>query len=173
MLKLIVNTYGEDKPGLVSDLSGIIYSLNGNILESKMVRLENIFTIIMAIEIPKKNKSKLEHKIKSIEGLNSTINILDKFDINKKSNKFIFSLECLDSEGIINHFTNFFNKHKINIEELNTTITNAPTTGSLLFNLDSVITVPENFDLENLNSNLELLSGKYNVTYKLLLLESE
>ena len=54
MLKLIVNTYGEDKPGLVSDLSGIIYSLNGNILESKMVRLENIFTIIMAIEIPKK-----------------------------------------------------------------------------------------------------------------------
>ena len=58
MLKLIVNTYGEDKPGLVSDLSGIIHSLNGNILESKMVRLENIFTIIMAIEIPKNNKSK-------------------------------------------------------------------------------------------------------------------
>ena len=68
MLKLIVNTYGEDKPGLVSDLSGIIYSLNGNILESKMVRLENIFTIIMAIEIPKNNKSKLEHEIKSIKG---------------------------------------------------------------------------------------------------------
>ena len=68
MLKLIINTYGEDKPGLVSDLSGIIYSLNGNILESKMVRLENIFTIIMAIEIPKNNKSKLEHEIKSIKG---------------------------------------------------------------------------------------------------------
>ena len=59
MVRLIINTYGEDKPGLVSDLSGIIHSLNGNILESKMVRLENIFTIIMAIEIPKNNKSKL------------------------------------------------------------------------------------------------------------------
>ena len=173
MLKLIVNTYGEDKPGLVSDLSGIIYSLNGNILESKMVKLENIFTIIMAIEIPKKNKSKLENKIKSIKGLNSTIDILNKFDISKKSTKFIFSLECLDSEGIINHFTNFFNKQKINIEEMNTTITNAPTTGSLLFNLDSVITVPENFDLKNLNTNLDLLSEKYNITYKLLLLKSE
>ena len=92
MLKLIINTYGEDKPGLVSDLSGIIHSLNGNILESKMVRLENIFTIIMAIEIPENNKSKLEHKIKSIEGLNSTLDILNKFDINKKSTKFVFSL---------------------------------------------------------------------------------
>ena len=56
---------------------------------------------------------------------------------------------------------------------MNTTIANAPTTGSLLFNLDSVITVPENFDLENLNSNLDLLSEKFNVTYKLLLLKSE
>ena len=173
MLKLIINTYGEDKPGLVSDLSGIIHSLNGNILESKMVRLENIFTIIMAIEIPKKNKSKLENKIKSIKGLNSTIDILNKFNISKKSTKFIFSLECLDSEGIINHFTNFFNKQKINIEEMNTTITNAPTTGSFLFNLDSVITVPENFDLKNLNTNLDFLSEKYNITYKLLLLKSE
>ena len=85
MIKLIVNTYGEDKSGLVSDISGIIYSLDGNILESKMVRLENIFTIIMAIEIPNKNKSELENKIKSIKGLNSTIDILNELNISKKS----------------------------------------------------------------------------------------
>ena len=49
MVRLIINTFGEDKPGLVSDISGIVYSLNGNILESKMVRLENIFTIIFSL----------------------------------------------------------------------------------------------------------------------------
>ena len=173
MVRLIINTFGEDKPGLVSDISRLIYSLNGNILESKMVRLENIFTIIMAVEIPKKNKLELKNKINSMKNLESTINSLNAFNINKTSDKYIFSLECLDSEGIINHFTNFFNEEKINIEEMNTTTTNAPTTGSLLFNLDSIISIPENFDMGKLKSNLDLLSEKYNVTYKILMLKSK
>ena len=173
MVKLIINTYGEDQPGLVRNISEIIYSLNGNILESKMVKLENIFTIIMAIEIPKINKLTLENKIKSINGLSSTVNILHSLNINKKFNKYIFSLDCIDSEGIINYFTSFFNKEKINIEEMNTTLTNAPITGSLLFNLDSVISIPQRLDLDKLKSMLDLLSEKYNVSYKLLLLESE
>ena len=93
--------------------------------------------------------------------------------VDKKSDKYILSLECLDSEGIINHFTNYFNKEKINIEEMNTTTTNAPTTGSLLFNLDSIINIPENFNMDKFKSSLDLLSEKYNVTYKILLLKSE
>ena len=173
MVRLIINTFGEDKPGIVSDISGIVYSLNGNILESKMVRLENIFTIIMAVEIPKRNKLELKNKINSMNNLESTINSLNSFNINKKSDKYIFSLECLDSEGIINYFTNYFNKEKINIEEMNTTTTNAPTTGSLLFNLDSIINIPENFNMDKFKSSLDLLSEKYNVTYKILLLKSE
>jgi len=173
MIKLILNSHGEDKPGLVGNISGIIYSLNGNILESKMVRLENIFSIIMAIEIPKKNKSKLDSKINSIIDLNSTIKTLNEFTVNKKSIKYIFTLECIDSEGIISHFTNYFNEKKINIEEMNTTISYAPTTGSLLFNLDSIIIVPTRLDLKRLQSKLNLLSEKFNVNYNLLLLKSK
>ena len=82
MVRLIINTFGEDKPGLVRDISGIVYSLNGNILESKMVRLENIFTIIMAVEIPKRNKLELKNKINSMNNLESTINSLNSFNIN-------------------------------------------------------------------------------------------
>ena len=64
MIKLFLNTYGIDKPGLISDISKLIYSVNGNIIESKMVRLENIFTIVMSFEIPSDKKSILQdHKL--------------------------------------------------------------------------------------------------------------
>jgi len=173
MIKLILNSHGIDKSGLVNKISGIVYSLNGNILESKMVRLENIFSIIMAIEIHENNKLELKNKINSITSLNSTIKTLDEFNLNENDIKYVFTLECLDNEGIINHFTNYFNENNINIEEMNTTITYAPTTGSLIFNLDSIIAVPKKIKFEKLDIKLDLLSEKFNVNYNLLLLKSK
>ena len=173
MIKVILNANAKDRPGIVSEMSGVIFSLNGNIVESKMLRLENIFSVIMAIEIPKKNKDKLDKKIKSIKNLNYTIQALDSFDENNDLDKYLFTLECLDNEGIINHYTNYFNNQNINIDEMNTTTICAPTTGSLLFNLDSIISVPGKINMEKLDLKLNSLSEKFNVSYNLLLLKSK
>tara|TARA_Y100000590_G_scaffold359198_1_gene414952 strand:+ start:1257 stop:1778 length:522 start_codon:yes stop_codon:yes gene_type:complete len=173
MIKVILNANAKDRPGLVSEISGVIFSLNGNIAESKMLRLENIFSVIMAIEIPEKNKNKLDKKIRTIKNLNFKIQALDSFDEINDSYKYLFTLECLDNEGIINHFTNYFNNENINIDEMNTTTICAPTTGSLLFNLDSTITVPKKMNMEKLQLKLNSLSEKFNVTYNLLLLKSK
>ena len=173
MVKLLLTTHGIDKPGLISDISKIIYLVNGNIIESKMARLENIFTIIMSIEIPVKNKIIFKEKMKSIKGLQSTINTLDSFNDNNNYNQYKFSLECLDREGIINHFTTSFSKQQINVKEMDTTTTNAPITGIVLFNLDSIISIPKQLDIDELKNSLNILSEKYNVKYQLLLFESK
>ena len=173
MVKLLLNTHGLDKPGLISEISKIIYLVNGNIIESKMARLENIFTIIMSIEIPVKNKTVFKEKMKSIKGLQSTINTLDSFNDTNNYNQYKFSLECLDNEGIINHFTTSFSKQHINVKKMDTSTINAPITGIILFNLDSIISIPKQLDIDELKNSLNILSEKYNVTYQLLLFESE
>ena len=173
MIKLFLNTYGIDKPGLISDISQLIFSVNGNIIESKMVRVENIFTIVISCEIPPKNKSLLQDKIKSIKDLHTTIDTLDSFIKNSDYKEYKFSLECLDSEGIINHFTTFFSLQNINVDEMNTTTTNAPITGSILFNLDAVLSIPQNVSKDELINSLNILSEKYTVKYDLLLFKPE
>ena len=173
MIKLFLNTYGVDKPGIVSDISKLIYSVNGNIIESKMVRLENIFTIVMSFEIPADNKSILQDKIKSINDLHTTIDNLDSFIKKSNHKEYKFSLECLDSEGIVNHFTTFFRLQNINVDEMDTTTTNAPITGSILFNLDAVLSIPQDINKDELIISLNILSEKYNVKYDLLLLKPE
>ena len=78
---------------------------------------------------------------------------------NSNYKKYIFSLECADNEGIIHHFTKYLNQKKINIEEMNTSIINAPITGSILFSLKSIIYIPKDLNVNELKSKLNMLSG--------------
>ena len=169
--KIIINAFGADKPGIVSNISGIIASFNGNIENSKMVRIETMFTIIMVVIIPKKNKQLLLEKFNNIKELNSSIHSVRSFKLPSNYKKYIFSLECADNEGIIHHFTKYLNQKKINIEEMNTSIINAPITGSILFSLKSIIYIPKDLNVNELKSKLNMLSEQYNVDYNLLFLK--
>jgi len=171
--KIIINAFGTDKPGIVSNISGMIASIGGNIENSKMVRIETMFTVIMIVTIPQKNKKLLLKHINKIEGLNSVINNIRSSNSLSNYKKYNFLLECIDNEGIIHHFTKYLNQKKINIEEMNTSTINAPITGSTLFNLESIICIPKDLDINKLKSRLNILSEKYNVNYRLLLFESK
>ena len=125
MKKIIINTFGNDQPGIVSKISGMVSELNGNIIKSEMVTIDSIFSVIMIINIPIKNEKILIDKINQVKELYSTIKHLDIKENNVNNyNKYSFSLECLDNEGIIYHYTNYFNLKKINVEEMNTSTDN-------------------------------------------------
>ena len=83
MKKIIVNTFGNDEPGIVSKISGLVSALNGNIVKSEMVKIDNIFSIIMIINIPNENEKTLIDKINRISKLYSTVKNIDSEEINK------------------------------------------------------------------------------------------
>ena len=167
--KIIINAFGIDKPGIVSNISGLIANSNGNILTSKMVRVETMFTIIMIISISKKNKNHLIKKINNIKDLKSFVRNIEPFNTPDNYRKYNFSIECIDNEGIIHHFTKYLNKEKINVEEMYTSLTNAPVTGSELFSLQSIVSIPKDLDISKLKLKLNSLSEENNVNYKLIL----
>ena len=78
MLKVIINAFGPDRPGIVYKLSRIIFSLKGNIEESKMIRLESDFTLLMLIALPDINFSLLEEKLNNLANLNISFKITKK-----------------------------------------------------------------------------------------------
>ena len=55
MINVIINAFGPDKPGIVYKLTKLIFSAQVNISESKMIRLESDFTLLMLITIPENN----------------------------------------------------------------------------------------------------------------------
>ena len=59
MKHLIIKGIGPDKFGIVSRISGIVTSNDGNIEESRMIRLGSEFSIIMMIAIPENSVKNL------------------------------------------------------------------------------------------------------------------
>ena len=174
MRKLIINSFANDQPGIVSKISGIISLYNGNIIKSKMMKIDNIFSAIIIVHIQPNNKNSLIKKIHQISELNSIVKDIDVIENNKINYKlYSFSLECIDNEGITHHFTKYLNNQKINIEKMNTSTVNAPITGITLFKLDSLLCIPSDLIIKDIKKNLKKLSEKFNVTYNISLFKSK
>ena len=66
MKNFIVYISGLDRMGFISDISKEISHLNGNIETSKMVRLENEFSMLILIEAEKTTKKSLYLDLKKM-----------------------------------------------------------------------------------------------------------
>ena len=164
--KLIISASGPDRKGIVSEISSIINQCDGNIETSRMIRLEEQFSILILIEIENKNVENLKNKIKKIENLKIDINITNSLDKIYK-NKFHLYINGADNEGIVYSFSNYFSKLNINIEEVSTSIKNAPVSATPLFMMDLIITTSEEINENKLIEDLNKISEKLGVEVNL------
>ena len=164
--KLIISAFGPDRKGIVSEISSIINKCNGNIETSRMVRLEEQFSILILIKIENKDIEILKNKIEKIENLNIATNTINRSNKIYK-NKFHLYINGADNEGIVYSFSNYFSKLNINIEEVNTNIKNAPVSATPLFMMDLIITTSEKINKNKLIEDLNKISEKLGVEVNL------
>ena len=164
--KLIISAFGPDRKGIVSEISSIINKCNGNIETSRMVRLEEQFSILILIKIENKDIEILKNKIEKIENLNIATNTINRSNKIYK-NKFHLYINGADNEGIVYSFSNYFSKLNINIEEVNTNIKNAPVSATPLFMMDLIITSAEEVNKNKLIEDLNEISEKLGVEVNL------
>ena len=160
MNRIIITAIGADKPGLVDQISSIIKENNGNIENSKMIKIENQFAMIIDF-LSSNDLDTIKTKLQYIEELEITYKLAEISKENNKTNKYIIT--GADNQGIINKVSNFFSKRNINIVEVNTYIESAPTTGSPLFNMEITITYNDNHNIDELYSKLSNLCENLNL----------
>ena len=164
--KLIISASGPDRKGIVSEISSIINQFNGNIETSRMIRLEEQFSILILIEIENINTKNLKNKIESIENLKVDINTTSSLNKEYK-NKFHLYINGADNEGIVYSFSNYFSKLNINIEEVSTSIKNAPVSATPLFMMDLIITTSEEINENKIIKDKNKISEKLGVEVNL------
>ena len=167
MNKIIITAIGTDKPGLVNKITSIINGNNGNIDNSKMIKIEDQFAMIIEFSIPNK-KNDIESKLNSIEDLKIYSKLVKDYDLIKKSTKTYLIIGS-DDQGIVNTISHYFEKNNINIIEVDTFIQQAPITGSPLFNMRIVIEYnKKSIDIDKTTKDLIELSDSLNLDTKLL-----
>lgn len=159
--KLIISATGLDRKGIVSDISKIISDFKGNIEISRMIRLGEQFSLMILIVIQTDKIDSLSKALNEIDKLNFSI-FSTKSPRKSYSKSFQIFINGADNEGIVYAFTKHFENEPINIEEVNTSIENAPMSASPLFMMHLIISSDK-----DLIKNDTFLSGLNNLADKL------
>ena len=133
MNRIIITAIGQDKPGLVNKITSIINKNNGNVDNSKMIKIENQFAMIIDFS-SLDNIDNLESDLNLIQDLKIAYKIIKESKVTKKFFK-TFLMMGGDDQGIIDTISDYFRENNINIVEIDTFIELAPITGSPLFNM--------------------------------------
>ena len=168
MIKIIINAFANDKPGLVSKITKIIRRNHANIEISKMIQLESDFTLLLLIEIDEINVKSLINELQNIQGLKINYKKTEKKQSEKKYNNYLFKVSVADSEGIIYLFSNLFKQYNINIVDMDSYIKNAANTGYPIFFLKSNIIIPAKCNIKKLSDDLDEIAQNNNIEYKLV-----
>ena len=166
MNKIIITAIGTDEPGLVDKISSIINQNEGNIENSKMIKVCNQFAMIIDFSYLH-NIDIIKTELGEIKDLEVTYRSVHNLGVSKKYYKK-YIIKGADDQGIVNKVSNFFSNHDINIIEIDTFLESAPITGAPLFNMKITISYNKSNNMPNIDSELINLCDNLNLDIKIL-----
>eukprot|EP00899_Mesostigma_viride_P012571 jgi/Mesvir1/21314/Mv15934-RA.1 len=175
---MVVTAVGPDRPGIVSSLTKAALSHGANVEESRMTKLGGDFAIIMMVSVDRAASTKhkaLESSLTNIQGLKVFCHWSTDTDARKQARRRYrhLSVSGADDAGLVYKVTEFLAGQDVNIENMETSTTEAPFGGTTLFELESTIGLPTEMSTSSLAEELDKLSTKLGVDIQLSNLKQE
>ena len=142
---LVISALGQDRAGLVAELSHIVMSAGCNIEDSRMSILGGEFAIIMLISGAWNNIAKLEDNLPATAeklGLLLSSRRTQVRDLSREEIPYTIEVISLDHPGVVQQIAGFFSKRNINIHDMYTSCHRAAHTGSPMFTLSMTVEIP-------------------------------
>lgn len=169
MTTLVLTVLGDDRPGLVDALSGLVSDHGGSWERSQMARLGGKFAGIVQIVVPDGEVDELTAALSALEmdGLLHVTVSGAGTEPEPSRRHYAVSLVGTDQPGLVHAISSALAAAGASIEELDTEITEAPMTGGPLFEAFASFTLPDSADIEVLRASLEDLAGHLMVDIEL------
>jgi glycine cleavage system transcriptional repressor len=151
--KLVISALGADRPGIVDELSKIIFKHSLNIEDTRMTVLGGEFAALLLISGEQSALDALLTQANDIEQtLQMRLLIKTTTEAAHSENTIPYAVEvaALDHPGIINNIASFFSSRSINIVNMHTERYSAPHTGSPMFALYMTIGIPADTNIAKL-----------------------
>jgi glycine cleavage system transcriptional repressor len=144
---LVISALGEDRIGLIDELSRVILECDCTILDSRMTLLGKELAIILLAQGNWNTLAKLEVQLKRLEQPLGMTFTTKRTDLRKQRVNYLpYAVEVvsINQVSIVYSLTNFFSSRSISIEDLVTRSYSAPHTGAPMFSVNIVIGIPAN-----------------------------
>jgi len=154
---LVMTVIGEDRPGLVDSLAGVVALHGGNWLESRMARLGGQFAGILRVELPAENAAALEEGLRALQARGLTVSVhADRLGA-RRAGERLSSLEIVgqDRPGIVREISRVLAQRDVNVEKLDSECASAAMSGETIFKARATIGLPIGCNLAELRQELE------------------
>lgn len=168
MAALVLTIIGDDRPGLVSAVSGVVRAHGASWEQSQMARLGGKFAGILLVDVPDGHVDALAADLGELreEGLQV---ILEQTGETVEQETSLLRLDLLgaDRPGIMAEISAVLAESGVGIEELSTGVREAPMAGGMLFEVRAVLAAPASVGTDELRRTLEALADELMVDLSL------
>ncbi len=164
---LVMTITGNDRVGLVEEITKVVLDFGGNVDSSKMARLGGEFAMLMLVSVPATQFENLREGVRGLqdEGYKVVTRETERGASAKFSgwNSFEIQVNGADNEGLIHEITSHLAELGVSIETMDTGMEPAPMSGGMLFTMTAVILAPPHLDLDTLQDELEEVGDQLNI----------
>ncbi len=172
--QMVISVMSKDRPGIIADVTGVIFDLSGDLAELNQSILCGYLTMILIATFedevtPEDVIAKMSH-VKSETRLNIIVRKMDtpvEISQNRIPKKtYIVTAQGKNKSGLVYGISSFCYKRNINILDLSTTLKDDQYTMILqldLTNVESILEVREDLDRYSEETGLHVMMQHYDI----------
>jgi glycine cleavage system regulatory protein len=158
----IITFIGDDRPGLVEQLSGVIEQNGGNWHESQLSQLGGKFAGLVLIYLAEDRAQQLETALKalSVSGISVRVTPTGPGSKTPSARNITLTLIGPDRLGIVREISRALATHQVNVIEMDSRVSSAPMSAEMLFEARIEAEIPASLVLDDLSDMLEEIADQ-------------
>ncbi len=158
----IITFIGDDRPGLVEQLSSVIEKNQGNWHESRLSQLAGKFAGLISISLPTASGDSLREDLQALSASGLSVRVTPASAASAPADGSTISLSVLgpDRLGIVREISRALAEHQINVVEMESMVESAPMSGEALFRAHIDAQIPKGTDMVELQDNLDEIANQ-------------
>lgn len=159
---LVLTVIGPDRPGLVEELAQLIAAHAGSWDESRMARLAGHFAGVVQIHLPDERAAALIEALPGLSARGLSASVVDSQAPDRPhdaGDTLWLELVGQDRPGIVRDVSHALAALGVNVQDLWTSVSNAPMSGERLFHARAELAPPSGLGRESIRKTLERLAA--------------
>ena len=157
----VITFIGDDRPGLVEQLSSVIENNRGNWHESRLSQLGGKFAGLVLVSLPSDSGAALEADLKALSATGLSVRVTPTTQVATGVEGRAITLTVIgpDRLGIVREISRALAQRSINVVDMDSQVSSAAMSAELIFHARIDAQIPMATDMDDLHDTLEEISN--------------
>jgi len=164
---MILFLVGKDRPGIVDDVSTVLFEGGANIEDSRMAVMGGCFSIMTLFSCTSEQLEAIKTGLDNLRKMGFETSLHEAQDPAARPKRAELPLKievtAMDHPGIVQKVVHILHKYDVNIQSLNTQVTRAPLSGAPIFDLNLEAGIPPEKPIAKVKEELMEMAAEMNL----------